>query len=289
MVIPLLLLALGASYWNDWLNEDVRSVITPGEMVVARRPMTESERRVFIEWFWASHEVTKREHYRRIGYANEKFSGTKRGFLTDRGMVYIKFGAPDEVVLDANGERWRYGDVTVSFAKAGDHRLVNAGAVEVLEKIRATPRNGMGPQTQPLPEKMNEFTRDMLRMPPPARFPELEGAVDSHLHLSTLPLRVETSFAPLTDATTWVNLKLVFDSERPDIRLYVRATNLDDGTFEACEDTFWDSSSVQALALAAGRYHIDLAAKNVINGTLATWESDVVVPNYDKSFFKTMR
>jgi len=77
--------------------------------------------------------------------------------------------------------------------------------------------------------------------------------------------------------------------KRPDIRLYVRATNLDDGTFEACEDTFWGSSSVQALALAAGRYHIDLAAKNVINGTLATWESDVVVPNYDKSFFRTMR
>ncbi len=37
------------------------------------------------------------EYYRRVSYANENFDGWKDGWETDRGMVYILFGPPDQV------------------------------------------------------------------------------------------------------------------------------------------------------------------------------------------------
>ena len=37
------------------------------------------------------------EYYRRVSYANENFEGWKEGWETDRGMIYILFGPPDQV------------------------------------------------------------------------------------------------------------------------------------------------------------------------------------------------
>ena len=37
------------------------------------------------------------EYYKRVSYANENFDGWKDGWETDRGMVYILFGPPDQV------------------------------------------------------------------------------------------------------------------------------------------------------------------------------------------------
>ncbi|MDH4222097.1 MAG: GWxTD domain-containing protein [candidate division Zixibacteria bacterium] len=56
--------------------------------------------------FWKSKDPTpdtpenelKDEYYKRVGYANAHFRiYDKEGYKTDMGMVYIKFGAPDEV------------------------------------------------------------------------------------------------------------------------------------------------------------------------------------------------
>jgi GWxTD domain-containing protein len=54
------------------------------------------------------------EILRRIRHANETFTATRSGWRTDRGHVYIRFGAPDEVesLGSASGtsrlERWMY-------------------------------------------------------------------------------------------------------------------------------------------------------------------------------------
>ena len=37
------------------------------------------------------------EYYKRVSYANENFDGWKEGWETDRGMIYILFGPPDQV------------------------------------------------------------------------------------------------------------------------------------------------------------------------------------------------
>ena len=55
----------------------------------------------FVEQFWQRRDPTpdteeneyKEEHYRRIAYANEHYASGIPGWKTDRGMIYIKYGA----------------------------------------------------------------------------------------------------------------------------------------------------------------------------------------------------
>jgi GWxTD domain-containing protein len=90
------------SYYKKWLNEDVIYIITPDEEGVFRDLTTNDERDQFIEQFWMRRDTDpqtaeneyKIEHYRRIMYANEKFTAGIPGWKTDRGRIYIKFGPP---------------------------------------------------------------------------------------------------------------------------------------------------------------------------------------------------
>ena len=51
-------------------------------------------------------------YYNRVQNANICFTSDKEGWMTDRGMIYIIFGAPDIVYRDAGMETWKYGDHT---------------------------------------------------------------------------------------------------------------------------------------------------------------------------------
>ncbi len=75
------------------------------------------------------------EYYRRIEYANEHFSHYVEGWKTDRGMVFILLGAPDNVDrhpfdLDSKPyEIWEYYNLNQSFTFVdetgfGDYRLI---------------------------------------------------------------------------------------------------------------------------------------------------------------------
>ncbi|HUJ32771.1 MAG TPA: GWxTD domain-containing protein [Candidatus Acidoferrum sp.] len=134
---------------RKWLDEDVPYIITPEERSAFIHLSTNEERDQFIEAFWArrnrdpdSPENTfKEEHYRRIAYANERFSSGVPGWKTDRGKIYIIWGAPDEIDSHPSGgayerppaegggetttypfEEWRYrhldgvgDDITIEF------------------------------------------------------------------------------------------------------------------------------------------------------------------------------
>ncbi len=74
------------------------------------------------------------EYYARVDYANKHFSHYIDGWRTDMGMVYIMFGAPNNVDrhpfdLDAKPyEIWAYYDLNYSFVFVdqtgfGDYRL----------------------------------------------------------------------------------------------------------------------------------------------------------------------
>ena len=61
--------------------------------------------------FWQRRDPTpdteeneyKEEHYRRIAYANDHYASGIPGWKTDRGMIYIKYGAPDEIESHPSG------------------------------------------------------------------------------------------------------------------------------------------------------------------------------------------
>jgi GWxTD domain-containing protein len=92
-------------YYAKWLGEDVRYIITPEEKAVFSKLQTMEEKEQFVEQFWHRRDPDfrtienefKEEHYRRIAYANEKFTWVKPGWLTDRGRIYILHGKPDQI------------------------------------------------------------------------------------------------------------------------------------------------------------------------------------------------
>ncbi|MDR3763615.1 MAG: GWxTD domain-containing protein [Acidobacteriota bacterium] len=125
---------VGKTYRN-WLDQDVRYIISPEEEQAFKLLSTDEERDAFIESFWLRRDPTpdtpenefREEHYRRIQYANEHFSAGVAGWRTDRGRIYIVWGAPDEIDSHPSGgtyqremsegggttstfpfERWRY-------------------------------------------------------------------------------------------------------------------------------------------------------------------------------------
>ncbi len=102
------------SYFQKWLNQDVVYIITAEEKAVFEKLTTVEEKERFIEQFWLRRDPDpstpenefKIEHYRRIQYANEKFSAGVPGWKTDRGMIYIKYGPPDTVESHEGGETY---------------------------------------------------------------------------------------------------------------------------------------------------------------------------------------
>jgi len=49
-----------------------------------------------------------RSYFRRVELANKYFTSYKHGWKTDRGMIYLIFGLPDEVSLNDGTETWFY-------------------------------------------------------------------------------------------------------------------------------------------------------------------------------------
>lgn len=133
--------------FNQWMNEDVFWIITDNERAAFLKLQTDNERQSFIEQFWLRRDPTpdtevneyREEHYRRFQWANDRFGGRFAGWKSDRGMAYVKFGAPDEkdvhaaTANSAAYETWRYRsiegvgrDVTLQFidtANTGDYPL----------------------------------------------------------------------------------------------------------------------------------------------------------------------
>ncbi|MBV9156161.1 MAG: GWxTD domain-containing protein [Acidobacteriaceae bacterium] len=100
-----------AGPWKKWLNEDVVYIITDEEKQAFKRLKTDEERQQFVEQFWLRRDPTpdteeneyKEEHYRRIAYANDHYASGIPGWKTDRGRIYIKYGAPDEIDSHPSG------------------------------------------------------------------------------------------------------------------------------------------------------------------------------------------
>lgn len=77
-----------------------------------------SDKKAAIDKFWldiaGSNERAKeliKKYYGRVQEANKLFTSFQEGWKTDRGMIYIVFGAPNKVTKRKNGEVWTYGEI----------------------------------------------------------------------------------------------------------------------------------------------------------------------------------
>jgi GWxTD domain-containing protein len=82
----------------------VRYIATSEELGRLEDARPEERNKAWTE-FWKSHDPTpdtdqnefKEEFFRRVRYANENFSSLGPGWRTDRGMIYIQYGPPDQI------------------------------------------------------------------------------------------------------------------------------------------------------------------------------------------------
>lgn len=97
--------------YKKWLNETVRWIITDKERKAFLSLSNDEERDAFIENFWrrrnpdpdSGYNSYREEIYRRIAYANAHFSDGEPGWMTDRGMIYIKYGPPTSIDAHPSG------------------------------------------------------------------------------------------------------------------------------------------------------------------------------------------
>jgi GWxTD domain-containing protein len=167
--------------YKKWLNEEVFWVITAEERKEFQGLAADDQREQFIEDFWKRRDPTpstdeneyREEYYRRIAYANENFSSGIPGWKTDRGMIYIKYGPPNEreqhpsggayqrPIEDGGGttatfpfERWRYryidglgNDVNIEFVDTtgnGEYHLTTDPAEK--DKLLSLPNTPLTPE-----------------------------------------------------------------------------------------------------------------------------------------------
>jgi len=103
-----------ATPYKKWLEEEVPYIISDEERSAFLQLQTNEEREQFIEAFWQRRDPTpdtvenefKEEHYRRIAYANERFSSGIPGWRTDRGRIYIMWGPPDQIESHSAGSTY---------------------------------------------------------------------------------------------------------------------------------------------------------------------------------------
>jgi GWxTD domain-containing protein len=96
---------------EDWLRNVVPDIITEQERRAFLELGTEEERDQFKEIFWRDRNpdpespvnTAREEHYRRLAYADEHFASGIPGRKTDRGHIYIIWGAPDEIESHPTG------------------------------------------------------------------------------------------------------------------------------------------------------------------------------------------
>ncbi len=97
--------------YKTWLDQDVSYIISDDERKAFRNLSNDEERDAFIEQFLLRRNPNpdspdnefREEHYRRIAYANEHYAAGKPGWKTDRGHIYISFGAPDSTDSHPSG------------------------------------------------------------------------------------------------------------------------------------------------------------------------------------------
>jgi GWxTD domain-containing protein len=146
--------SLPAIYQN-WLDEDVRWIMTPEELTQFTCLSNDEGRDAFIVEFWLRSDPTpdteenefKEEHYRRVAYSNVHFAARTAGSLTDRGRTYIFYGPPDSITeksiasgAEAPTEIWHYEDFepngVLKFSEGKQPRKLNRADLTFIDECK---------------------------------------------------------------------------------------------------------------------------------------------------------
>ena len=173
-----------------------------------------------------------------------------------------------------------------------------------------------GPPIGGQTERMNPFRRlevvAKAMSAPPVRFHDLRSVVDSTVTYNLLPMQVQMSYFPLTEASVltyvtvqFANKDLQFQARegvaRATVNLLGKVTTITGRPVVPFEATVTAESPAQmleefargrsvyntVLPLAPGTYRLDLAAKDVVDGNVTHYQAPLTVPRLDPEKLQT--
>jgi len=159
-------------------------------------------------------------------------------------------------------------------------------------------------------QAMNEFNRieqfAKLQRPPAIKFKDLEAAISSKITYNVLPMRVQVDYFPVTDASVLTSVVVQFNNkdlqfsskegvEKAAVNILGRITNITRRPISNFEDTVDVTAPKQMLEqysqqksiyekkvpLVPGTYRLNVVAKDVNAGTIALYETAIIVPRLD--------
>ena len=317
-----LLMEIGHTVYGEWAQEDVAYIITPEELTALRHLSTNEEREEFIEQFWArrnpnpdsSENTFKEEHYRRIAYANERFSSAVPGWKTDRGRIYIVWGPPDEIDSHPNGadkrppdegggsintypfEDWRYQylegvgeNVTFEFVDPtmkGDYKLT----VDPIDKNPRPFSEGSGP-----PRAFEAYIG--AEQAPQIKFRDLEAVAISGLVRDNVKFNCRFDFLRATSETVLVPIRIEIPTRQlsfnekdaidtATVNLFGRISTLNGRVVETFEDTLTDQTQASMLqqALSTSQTY-----QTIVPLRSALYRLDIVVKDVNSNTVGTLK
>jgi GWxTD domain-containing protein len=178
------------------------------------------------------------------------------------------------------------------------------------QRFNRTDGTHLGNNQSTQPASMDEFERlqrfSNLQKPPAIKFKDLEAIVDSHVTYNILPMKVETDFIRVTNASVLTNVTMQFENkdlqfqekegvEKAVINIYGRITTISRRVVNTFEHTVevpvaqkmlaeqMKHSSVwqESIPLPPGMYRLNIVCKDVVAGTVQNYEAAVTVPRFD--------
>jgi GWxTD domain-containing protein len=216
-------------------------IITDEEKSAFKRLQTDEERQQFVEQFWLRRDPTpdsieneyKEEHYRRIAYASYVYASGIPGWKTDRGMIYITCGPPDEVESHPAvggetpahpSEQWRYRnarmnrDIVLEFidtTASGEYHLkIGPSKMDPLFYVPNLSQGRIIPS--PCSSAFTDEFARIERLDPQDselwKIKDLMAVADSDVRYDTLPMQMRVDYLKVTDATDLCNISAAIDN-----------------------------------------------------------------------------
>ncbi len=193
---------------------------------------------------------------------------------------------------------------------AGLTLMEQLGLADKTDRFNRTDGTHLGTPFGGETEKMNQFNRleqfAKLQKPPSVKFKDLEAVIQSKISYNILPMKVRVDFFPVTDASVYTAVTIQLDNkelqfqnkdgiEKAVVNILGRFTTMTRRPVSNFEETVEVPTPKEMLAetskrksiyqkvvpLAPGTYRLNIVAKDVIAGNLATYEVAVTVPRLD--------
>jgi len=203
-------------------------------------------------------------------------------------------------------------DALTNVPGAGLTMIEQMGLADKADRFTRTDGTRLGTGTQPMPAKMNQFTRMEqfvnLQKAPEVKFKDLDALVQSTIKYNLLPMKVRMDYFPLTGTSVTTNLTIQF--ERKDLQ-YKQKDGVAEGSVnifakietltrrrvipnieevvtippipaEMLQQATQGSAIYQKqFSLAPGTYRLTVAAKDVVGGNTTTYEQRLDVPRFE--------